>query len=441
MAEEEIDGDVEVGFDEIRDDDSGDLTLGAIEFDGLTPTDFEEFCFDLLSEAGFVNIDWRKGTPRASSPADRGRDIVAQLERKEPDGHRYDETWFVDCKHYHRGVPPEALQGAITWAQAERPDTVLFMASGYLSNAAKDWIADFTETRPPFRIRTWERPQVRRLLANHLDVAFNHNVQTSSLRRVSEILKAEAKFGDALWYGRKPPDDADLSTGTRSSWLGCAMHCGRLKLNTESNGSTATWAATTTSPGECSPERSPPSVGSLAWNGTCSTVDGPAAIENRAGPGYRRGSSWRHSLGNDSNLPRSPLQATPRVPRRGRDRRLVSLADELCGDAIVPASNVARAVRHQTDTSGDPSQTRQDGRIGVAPVKVGPSACASRTADAALLTAAPSDAAWQRGPGWTSCGQTPTQTPNGPNNSVTLYAQGARQVVLEPSNRLCRQAI
>lgn len=48
-------------------------------------------------------------------------------------------------------------------------------------------------------------------MANHLDVAFNHNVQTSSLRRVSEILKAEAKLGDALWYGRKPPDDADLS--------------------------------------------------------------------------------------------------------------------------------------------------------------------------------------------------------------------------------------
>lgn len=211
VAEEEIEGDVVVDSDEIGDDDFGDVTLGAIEFDGLTPTDFEEFCFDLLSEAGFVNVDWRKGTPRTSSPADRGRDIVAQLEREEPDGHRYREMWFVDCKHYDRGVPPDGLQGAIAWAQAERPDTVLFLASGYVRNAAKDWIADFAETRPPFRIRTWERPQVRRLLANHLDVAFNHNVQTSSLRRVSEILKAEAKLGDALWYGRKPPDDADLS--------------------------------------------------------------------------------------------------------------------------------------------------------------------------------------------------------------------------------------
>jgi hypothetical protein len=93
VAEEEIEGDVEVASDEIGDDDFGDVTLGATEFDGFTPTDFEDFCFDLLSEAGFVNVDWRKGTPRASSPADRGRDIVAQLERDEPDGHRYHETW------------------------------------------------------------------------------------------------------------------------------------------------------------------------------------------------------------------------------------------------------------------------------------------------------------------------------------------------------------
>jgi hypothetical protein len=178
----------------------------------LTPTAFEEFCFDLVSKAGFINVDWRKGTPLDSSPADRGRDIVAQLERDEPDGQKYRETWFIDAKHYDRGVPPEALQGAITWAQAERPDVVLFMVSGYLTNAAKDWIANYEGTsHPPFRIRTWERPQIRRLLAQHMDVAFNHDVHTSSLRRVSEILAEESRLGEALWYGRKPAEDADLS--------------------------------------------------------------------------------------------------------------------------------------------------------------------------------------------------------------------------------------
>jgi hypothetical protein len=161
-----------------------------------------------MSECGFVNVDWRKGTPKDASPADGGRDIVAELEREDVDGHRYRETWFVDCKHYERGVPPSALDGTVAWAQAERPATVLYIASGYLSNPSKDWIAKFVDqNRPPFRIRTWEMPQLRRLLADHLDVAFRHDVQTETLRRVSDILAAETELFDRLWYGRKPHDD------------------------------------------------------------------------------------------------------------------------------------------------------------------------------------------------------------------------------------------
>jgi hypothetical protein len=189
----------------LPDDITHGVELGALHFGGLSPTGFEEFCFDLMQVCGFQNVDWRKGTPLPSSPADRGRDIVAYQDRLDVDGHRFVEQWFVDCKHYERGVPPEALQGAIAWAMAERPSTVLFIASGYLTNAAKDWIADFEQkTNPPFRVRVWELPQLRRLVADHLDIAFKHDVGTSTLRRVSEILVSESELTDKLWWGRKP---------------------------------------------------------------------------------------------------------------------------------------------------------------------------------------------------------------------------------------------
>lgn len=185
--------------------------LGVVRFEDLSPTGFEEFCFDLLSESGFVNVDWRKGTPKDASPADRGRDIVADLDRADVDGHRYLETWFVDCKHYARGVPPEALQGTIAWAQAERPAAVLFIASGFFTNGAKDWVAGYLEkNRPSFRIRTWEMPQLRALLADHLDVAFRHDVPVETLRRVSDILQAEAELTSRLWYGRKPAVEDEI---------------------------------------------------------------------------------------------------------------------------------------------------------------------------------------------------------------------------------------
>lgn len=185
-----------------------EFALGSLDFEALTPTGFEEFCFDLMLANGFVNVDWRKGTPLASSPADRGRDIVATRLLKDIDGHEYTEQWFVDCKHYKRGVPPDVLHSTISWAGAERPAVVLFIASGYLTNGAKDWIeAHKRNSNPPFRIRTWEKPQLLRLLQGHLDVAFKHNVGTSELRRVSDILELEDEVAQRLWYGRKPQDD------------------------------------------------------------------------------------------------------------------------------------------------------------------------------------------------------------------------------------------
>jgi len=214
------------GFDEGLEENWEDAMLGAIRFDGLSSTAFEEFCVDLMGDVGFLNVDWRKGTPKHTSPADRGRDIVAQLPRADVDGHQYLETWFADCKHYERGVPPDALQGTIAWAQAERPSAVLFIASGYFTNGAKDWIAQYeANTHPPFRIRTWEMPQLRRMIAGHMDVAFRHDVQTETLRRVSDILAVEAELFDRLWYGRKPHRDApdpedwspDLVAGTRAA--------------------------------------------------------------------------------------------------------------------------------------------------------------------------------------------------------------------------------
>ncbi|MGY4768964.1 restriction endonuclease [Kribbella sp. CWNU-51] len=178
--------------------------VGSISFDNLDPTDFEEFCFDLLGELGFVNVDWRKGTDKKASPADRGRDLVAQLERNDVDGHTYLETWFVDCKHYKRGVPPEALQGLLTWAEAEKPAVVLVIASGYLSNPAKDWLSQYTRNRrPPFRIRHWEKPQLKRMLIDNPELMASHGIIPEHMRTTAEILAAEEEFFDKVWYVRK----------------------------------------------------------------------------------------------------------------------------------------------------------------------------------------------------------------------------------------------
>lgn len=171
-------------------------------FDNLDSTAFEEFCFELIRDLpGFRNVDWRKGTPKQASPADSGRDIVTEVEREDVDGAVHVETWFIDCKHYEKGVPPDALQGLLAWAQAERPHVALFMVSGYLSNGAKDYLRAYEDkNRPPFRIRYWERHVLSRLTQGRSDLL--ERFLLSRGRSQNEIIEAEQEFFDRVWFER-----------------------------------------------------------------------------------------------------------------------------------------------------------------------------------------------------------------------------------------------
>lgn len=134
----------------------------------LNDTEFENFCFDFLKSFGFVNLSWRKGTGLVSSPSDQGRDIQGQLLKRDIDGAEHYERWFIECKHHLKGVPPEKIQGAISWANAERPDVLLIIASNFLSNPTKNYLEQYQkENRPPYRIKVWERGDLDNLTAGN----------------------------------------------------------------------------------------------------------------------------------------------------------------------------------------------------------------------------------------------------------------------------------
>ena len=180
-----------------------DRQIGKVSFDDLSPTEFEQFCFDLLRRAGYVNVDWRKGTSLAASPADQGRDIEAVLERSDLDEFRHHERWNVDAKHYSKGVPPQSFVSLTTWSWSTRPDVALIVTSGFLSNPAKTWIQDYIESnRPPFRIRYWERPTLQALVEKFPDLIDRHNLIIEPARRHNEIEQARRMYEDIVWYER-----------------------------------------------------------------------------------------------------------------------------------------------------------------------------------------------------------------------------------------------
>jgi hypothetical protein len=177
--------------------------MRSISFDNLSPTEFEEFCFDLLQKLDFFNIDWRKGTGLKTSPADRGRDIVFQREYPDVDGTKYLETWFAECKHYTKGVPPKELQNLLSWADAERPDVVVFIVSNFLSNSAKDFLEDYRKNnKPAYKIKYWERPMLEKLVKNKISLLRKYDLISDPIRNMEDMLIAEEEFSDKVWYNR-----------------------------------------------------------------------------------------------------------------------------------------------------------------------------------------------------------------------------------------------
>src|ERR1700680_46339 len=189
--------------------------MSEFNFDKLSSSKFEEFCFDLMHASGFVNVDWRKGTGLASSPADKGRDIMADLPRSDPDGTRHFERYFVDCKHFKKGVPPKDLRNLLAWAEADRPDVVVFAVSNFLSTPAKDYIESYRRnTRPPFKIKYWEKPQLVRMSSRKISLLRKYRLTHAPIRSVKRILAAEEELTTRLWYGRKMPAEHYRKTGT-----------------------------------------------------------------------------------------------------------------------------------------------------------------------------------------------------------------------------------
>lgn len=154
--------------------------MQAFTLDHVSPTDFEQFVYELLRSLGFQAINWRKGSNTGASVSDQGRDLEASLIRTDIDGAPLSERWFVECKHRKDAVPPNELQNLLIWAQAERPDRALIVCSGFLSNAAKNYLELYrTNNLPPFRLTAWERPDLERLCSGKLALLARFSLSAS----------------------------------------------------------------------------------------------------------------------------------------------------------------------------------------------------------------------------------------------------------------------
>ena len=111
-----------------------------IAFDQITPSEFERLCYELMLKYGFTELTWRQGG------ADNGRDIEGflyfnnQLQQQKT-------KWFFECKRYVAGVNVDDLSSKIAWADAEKPDYLVFFVTSYLTTPTKSWLEKISKDK------------------------------------------------------------------------------------------------------------------------------------------------------------------------------------------------------------------------------------------------------------------------------------------------------
>lgn len=152
-----------------------------INFDTLTDGEFEEMCLDLLLRLGFHSPVWRLGG------ADNGRDIEVNFSVVNPLVQSYTEKWFIECKRHSTGINVTDLDTKIAWANAERPNHLVFITSSYLTNNTRVWLEKIIDLHKPFyKIHCIEGKTLKIFLIEFQDITakyFGDNY--SKLLRVS----------------------------------------------------------------------------------------------------------------------------------------------------------------------------------------------------------------------------------------------------------------
>ncbi|WP_430409817.1 restriction endonuclease [Kordia sp.] len=152
-----------------------------IDFKKITFDKFEELCFELLLKHGFSKLIWRKGG------ADNGRDIEGQIIINNSLIGQYNEYFFFECKKYENAISPEKLNSKIAWADAEKPDHLVFLISSYASNNCRIWLNKIQNDKS-YKIHVIEGEELKRLISQHDDLVSKYFIENKYLNLLYDTI-------------------------------------------------------------------------------------------------------------------------------------------------------------------------------------------------------------------------------------------------------------
>jgi hypothetical protein len=128
--------------------------MSDVSLDGLSPTVFENLCFDIVRGMAFQNPTWR--TPGT----DGGRDIEAWRSTVDPTFVSTQEKWFIECKRYKAAVDWPTIHEKIAHAEALDADYLFLMVTSSASPTSIDRINAWNALNKRPRVRFWGKHDI-----------------------------------------------------------------------------------------------------------------------------------------------------------------------------------------------------------------------------------------------------------------------------------------
>lgn len=173
----------------------------------LTPTQFENLVFDLVTAMGLRNVTWR--TPGA----DGGRDIEA--EQIEPDfaGIHTSAKWFIECKQYQGSVDWPTIYGKVAYADSQHADYLLMCTPSKYTPTAITQVANWNTGRRVLKIRLWPGHELEKHLKKFPDIESKYGLSIvpnmpgrSVVALALALSKAIASHHSAVIFNGQTPD-------------------------------------------------------------------------------------------------------------------------------------------------------------------------------------------------------------------------------------------
>jgi hypothetical protein len=138
----------------------------------LSPSEFENFIFDLVIERGFSNVTWR--TPGA----DGGRDIEAISFQRDMSGVCNVEKWYIECKRYQSSIDWPTIHPKIAYADVARADYLLLCTNAKITPNATNQVDEWNRTHRTPRIRLWPGHEIENHLKQHPDLCLKYGLES-----------------------------------------------------------------------------------------------------------------------------------------------------------------------------------------------------------------------------------------------------------------------